>query len=178
MTIDHHPHPATEVAAPGSVVPVFRRVTARIHHPERRTVADTRRTEANARLVELQHAALNALVAKTTQLVELLEGQALNGVLETATLSFGADGTIQRDYRVPYAAVMVANATGQPVSVQAGGRGVAAPGNGSGLFVVRNAVSATIPLVGTSLTLYGPAGAAVSFSVLSRPIPLPMTGPA
>lgn len=280
---DHGDPAGARPSSDAPAVGAFRRLSQAIHTPERRDAPAAVAADANARMLQLAIDASRAAIIKTTELVELLSSQALNGVLETATDTFDAAGVITRDYRAPYAAVMVSNPAagfspvedtstplgasaqlngpqftvpagvtslqvsassdqstvavlqevfpdgttrdvgntpsagsinavlpvkpgttyrlryqnqtavaqtflstsrefigvgGPTVTIDNGPRQAGPRTRGAGTFVVRAGVAATIPLVGTSLTLYGTPGATVSFVVMARPIPTPLTGPA
>lgn len=88
-------------------------------------------------------------------------------VLETATVTIGATGHHSKSYRVPYAALVISSQTlaGSLTVTSAGPQG-SAPGGGQGQIQVGPGGSGSWNIVGTALTIYGPVGAIVTYSVL------------
>jgi hypothetical protein len=100
-------------------------------------------------------------------------------VLETATITIpgqgqqagfepGAPGCFTQDrYKVPYAAVAVLNAGTSPVIVSTGPAQGSAPGGGQGQVIVPALSFAAWNMEGSSLSIYGPAGTQISYSVFT-----------
>lgn len=93
-----------------------------------------------------------------------------NNVLETGDATVDSSGIWGRDFRAPYAAVAVSNRSDADLRVVSGGR-AQRPGDGAGSFTVPARTFGRYPLVGTSVTVYGTAGAVFSYSVLAGPCP-------
>lgn len=83
-----------------------------------------------------------------------------------------AAGTATRDYEVPFASVMVMNPTNTTITVYPGSAaGSTAPPSGPGVTPLAPGVAMTIPLIGRTLSVWGPASASVW--IAPSPVPLP-----
>ena len=89
--------------------------------------------------------------------------QLLNSVLQVGVFTIGADGSLVRSFQTQVGSVIISNATGATVTVQAGTSGSnVAPTSGSGVSIVPNNTVLAIPIGAHSFTLYGTAGTNVS----------------
>ena len=131
-------------------------------------------------LVEAQFAMAGALAAvegRLTQLVDSIRGQVVNGVLFAGTVTLDANGMYMTSFEVPFGSVAIGNSTAGTVSFQNEGPQVSAPLTGVGVFTVAAGKSATVPIAGRALTLYGAAGGSVQLSVYDRPLGAASLGP-
>jgi hypothetical protein len=155
----HHPVPSLESR--------IQDATTRIHSPEK---AHDEHLAQLTQLVAMQHQAALASTLKLTQLTDLLLAQSLNGILETRTVQFGADGGFGRTYRVPFASVWVMNNSGQPVTLTTNPKEMSAPSQGVGVVPIPTGISVLVPITGNHFQLYGTAGTLVTFSVTAKPV--------
>lgn len=116
-------------------------------------------------------ATLALAVSRTTELVEVLRGLALNHALSTEIVRLDAAGVAERASAIPWASVVVANHGTTTLTVAAGGREAGPPTQGRGVVDVAAGCWACLPLAGVALTLYGRAGETVGLTLLTRPQP-------
>jgi hypothetical protein len=107
--------------------------------------------------------------AHTTELVSQFGALMVNEVLEMGVGVIDSAGMFSRDYRAPYAAVGVVNpvAGAGAFIVTNSPRQGSAPAAGAGVFDVPAGAGVVRRMAGTTLTIYGTAGARVNFTVFS-----------
>jgi hypothetical protein len=89
------------------------------------------------------------------------------GVLETATVTIGAHGYLERSYRIPYASVAISNYNlGAEVIVTSAGPQGSAPGGGQGQIQVPPGGGGAWNISGQAITFYGPAGTVITYTVM------------
>jgi hypothetical protein len=114
---------------------------------------------------------LQALEGRVTELVSVVRGMAVNGVLRVELIKIPDTGRATIDTAVPFAAVAVDNHTAATLIVAAAPEERDAPAAGVGVIQVgaqRGKVSA---LTGNILTIYGTAGGTVDVQLFTSPQP-------
>lgn len=129
------------------------------------------RSAYDGRIEEYHRRQADALssMAKWTERTAATMGQQ-NAVLASGFGVIPTAGVLELKMRGPYAHAAVVNLGGTVAVVSSAGAGNQ-PGPGSGAFLVPGLAFNSQPLVGTSLSIYGTAGAQVSYSVYARPMP-------
>jgi len=123
---------------------------------------------AEAALAEQMLAELQHLRQTTTEMAAHLRSQAVNGVLEVATLAFDAQGVITRSYQVACGSLVVINSSAASVTVQSGGpTGSGAPATGRGVVIVPASSFLSVPIAAHSFTLWGTATNVISFQAFT-----------
>jgi hypothetical protein len=111
---------------------------------------------------------LRYLHGTQTEMIAHLRSQAVNGVLEVATLALDSTGALARSYNTAAGSVLVVNTTPAAITVQSGGQsGSTAPPTGRGVSIIPAATSLPVPIGAHSFTIYGTPGAIVSFQVFT-----------
>lgn len=98
-----------------------------------------------------------------------LRGMTVNDVLDCEMVTLDATGIFSRDWTVPFAAVAVANTSGNLLTVTSDPPQAAPPSGGAGSHPVGPGAGAVINLTGRALTIYGAAGNVVGLQVFTRP---------
>lgn len=123
---------------------------------------------------------LEALEHQNTRLTEvasLLRGLSQNNVLWSGTVEL-VGGQHFLPFTVPAAAVAVANPidSGAVLTIAAGTPQASAPTQGAGVLRLDPGHAAVLPITGSSITLYGPAGELITLAVFSAPQPPSFAG--
>src|SRR5213596_3392232 len=99
---------------------------------------------------------LATMEGRFTELVSLLRGAIVNGVLTSETVKLDEQGVWSRDWTVPYGSVAVDNSNGTgDVTVVSDTPQGSAPAYGVGVHVIPVGGARVLCLVGRSLTIYG-----------------------
>lgn len=122
-------------------------------------------------LAERQCAAIEGLaeggLATAVRLAEAMGAR--DGVLGTGDATVPTGGAWDINVRAPYAGVAILNRSDASLTVVAAGRATA-PGDGPGMFTVPPRSLVAMPLLGTTLAVYGTAGAKFSYTLSARPL--------
>lgn len=111
---------------------------------------------------------LRYLRGTSTELMAHLRSQAVNGVLEVATLALDANGVLSREYGTAVGSIIVANTAPRSVTVASGGDAGGAVGTtGRGLMVVPASSWLAIPIAAHSFTVYGTAADVIGLQVFT-----------
>jgi hypothetical protein len=103
-----------------------------------------------------------------TEMAAHLRSQAVNGVLEVATLAITSDGNLTRTYNTAVGSVVVVNANATAVTVASGGpTGTVAPTSGRGVMTVPANSWLAVPIGAHQFTVYGTAGQLVGLQVFT-----------
>jgi hypothetical protein len=102
-------------------------------------------------------------------MAQFFKGAVPSAVLFSGTVLLNDEGQWSQTYPVPFAAVAVVNWGASTLTVAGDGLQAIAPTSGPGVFQVAPFASGTQPVLSSTLSIYGSAGAQVNVVVLERP---------
>lgn len=115
--------------------------------------------------------AMLQLEGRMTELVSVVRGMQLNGVLNVQLITLPTSGRYTLNTAVPVASIAVANHSASALVIATGPERNDAPVDGIGVQLVGAGRAAVLPLAGAVFTLYGAAGGQVSIQTYSIPQP-------
>lgn len=131
---------------------------ARLNAPEPKKTGRAPKADLTAEVL----AELKLMRETMSNLAAHQRSQIANGVLEVATWKLDADGVLVRSFQTQVGSIIVTNATGAAVTVQAGtAGGSTAPDVGRGVQVIPDGAWLAIPVGSHAFTVYGTAGTSV-----------------